>query len=71
MSLYYRDPTIEEILSESIVVAVMEADGVDAKELEAMLRIMARTSPAVADLRLRMGLIGSACANARRRPQLI
>jgi hypothetical protein len=59
MSLYYRDPTIAEILFDSIVMAVMEADGVDAKELEAMLRLMARTSPAVADLRLRTGLIGS------------
>ena len=33
-----REPTLKEILSDSIVTALMEADGVDPHELEAMLR---------------------------------
>jgi len=37
-----REPTITEILSDSIVKAVMEADGVDPDALEAQLRNMAR-----------------------------
>ncbi len=37
-----REPTITEILSDSIVKAVMEADGVDPDVLEAQLRNMAR-----------------------------
>jgi hypothetical protein len=37
-----REPTITEILSDSIVKAVMEADGVDRDVLEAQLRDMAR-----------------------------
>jgi hypothetical protein len=41
--------TIAEILSDSIVKAVMEADGVDPIELEAQLRSMAQNS--TADLR--------------------
>ncbi len=36
------EPTIAEILSDSIVQAVMEADGVDPKRLEALLRDMAQ-----------------------------
>jgi hypothetical protein len=36
-----RDPTITEILSDSIVRSLMRADGVDPNELEAMLRRMA------------------------------
>jgi hypothetical protein len=35
---YHREPTLEEILSDSVTRAVMEADGVDRQELEAMLR---------------------------------
>ena len=42
-----REPTIAEILSDSIVVAVMKADGVDPVALEAQLRSMARGSTAV------------------------
>jgi hypothetical protein len=33
-----REPTLEEMLSDSIIQAVMEADGVDPRELEANLR---------------------------------
>src|SRR5262249_34864036 len=36
------EPTIAEILSDSAVRAMMEADGVDPNELEAMLRRMVR-----------------------------
>jgi hypothetical protein len=35
-----REPTITEILSDSIVQAVMEADGIDPEALEAQLRCM-------------------------------
>jgi hypothetical protein len=34
----HREPTLNEILSDSITKAVMEADGVDPQELAAMLR---------------------------------
>jgi hypothetical protein len=36
-----REPTIAEILSDSIVRSLMRADGVDPNELEAMLRRIA------------------------------
>jgi hypothetical protein len=39
----YREPTLEEILSDSIVEAVMQADAVDPDELDAMLARIART----------------------------
>jgi hypothetical protein len=39
-----REPTMTEILSDSIVVAVMKADGVDPVALEARLRSMAQNS---------------------------
>jgi len=42
-----REPTITEILSDSIVQAVMEADGIDPEVLEAELRSMAREISAV------------------------
>lgn len=38
MSSQYREPRLEEMLADSIVRAVMEADGVDPRELEAELR---------------------------------
>jgi hypothetical protein len=38
MNWYYREPTLDEMLSDSIVRAVMEADGIDPKELAATLR---------------------------------
>ena len=37
-----REPTITEMLSEPIVMAVMKADGVDPMALEAQLRRMAQ-----------------------------
>ena len=37
-----REPTVAEILSDSIVKAVMEADGIDPQALEHQLRRMAR-----------------------------
>jgi hypothetical protein len=41
--LYYPEPTLEEILSDPIVTAVMQADAVDADALGAMLGRIART----------------------------
>ncbi len=38
MSSQHREPRFEEMLVDSIVRAVMEADGVDPRELEAELR---------------------------------
>jgi hypothetical protein len=46
MSWCRREPTITEILSDSIVVAVMKADGVDPAALEAQLRSIAQTRQA-------------------------
>ena len=42
----YREPTIREMLSDSIVIAMMKADGVDPIALEAQLRGMAQSSTA-------------------------
>ena len=42
----FREPTLAEILSDTIVRAVMDADGVDPAALEAELRRMARAMPA-------------------------
>ena len=39
----FREPTITEMLSDSIVMAMMAADGVDPVALEAQLRDMARS----------------------------
>jgi hypothetical protein len=38
MNWVYREPTLNEILSDSIVRALMEADGIDPQELSATLR---------------------------------
>ena len=38
MNLCHREPTLNEILSDSIVRALMEADGIDPQELAATLR---------------------------------
>jgi len=38
MSLNCREPRLEEILGDSIIKAVMEADGIDSRELEVELR---------------------------------
>jgi hypothetical protein len=40
ISWRFREPTIAEMLSDSIVMAVMKADGVDPVALEAQLRGM-------------------------------
>jgi hypothetical protein len=39
-----QEPTLEEILSDPIVMALMAADGVDPQEFEAKLRLVASTS---------------------------
>ena len=53
MSSHYREPRLEDMLADSIVKAVMEADGVDPHELEiklqqiaALLRATAHTESA-------------------------
>jgi hypothetical protein len=38
----FREPSLEDILSDPIIKAVIDADGVDAGELDAMLRCVAR-----------------------------
>jgi hypothetical protein len=38
-----HEPTLDEILSDPVVRAMMEADGVDPSEVEAMVRRIART----------------------------
>jgi hypothetical protein len=45
----HREPTLDEILSDPIFTAMMDADGVNAQELEAMLREGAAFSRAVRD----------------------
>jgi hypothetical protein len=45
MNWWYRDPTLAELLSDSLVKLVMKADGVDAGELEMMLRNVADSRP--------------------------
>jgi hypothetical protein len=39
----YPEPTLEEMLSDPIVAAVMQADAVDVDDLDAMLGRIART----------------------------
>jgi hypothetical protein len=38
MNWYYREPTLDEMLSDSIVRAILEADRIDPQELAATLR---------------------------------
>jgi hypothetical protein len=45
MNWSYREPTLDELLSDGLVKLVMKADGVDADELEAMLRRVADSRP--------------------------
>jgi hypothetical protein len=47
MNWCHREPTLEEMLSDSIIQAVMAADGVDPQELEAVLRQARRNSRSV------------------------
>jgi hypothetical protein len=45
MNWWYREPTLTELLSDGLVKLVMKADGVDAGELETMLRRVAASRP--------------------------
>jgi hypothetical protein len=45
MNSNYREPTLDEMLSDKLIKLVMKADGVDADELEAMLRRVAASRP--------------------------
>jgi hypothetical protein len=51
---WHREPTLEDILSDSITKAVMAADGVDPQELAAALKVVSRSplrpAPSVAHL---------------------
>jgi len=51
MSLHCREPRLEEILADPIVKAVMEADGVDLRELVAELQQTATLLRAMRELR--------------------
>ena len=63
MNWCHREPTLEEMLSDSIVRAVMAADGVDPQELEAMLSPVGRNSSPVRRVR-RWGPWSAACNQA-------
>jgi hypothetical protein len=65
--LYYPGQSIAEILSDSVTMMVMEADGIDAKELETTLRLVAQNSPAVS-AGFGSGLLGGDDANSPLRP---
>lgn len=52
----YRDQTVAEILSDSVTKMMMDADGIDARELETELRLVAQNSPAVSSRQLRAWL---------------
>jgi hypothetical protein len=43
MKWRHREPTLEDMLSDPIVVALMDADGVDLHELRTMLNDIGRT----------------------------
>jgi hypothetical protein len=43
MNWSYREPTLDEILSDSIIRALMETDGIDPQELAAALREVGRS----------------------------
>jgi hypothetical protein len=49
----HREPTLEQMLCDPIVRALMDADGVDPHELEAMLKEVGRTR------RARCALLGT------------
>jgi hypothetical protein len=57
MSLYCCEPRLEEILADPIVKAVMEADGVDLRELMAELQQTATLLHAMRELRASRSLI--------------
>ena len=45
----WREPSLKDILSDPITQAIISADGVDAIELDAMLRRVARTRQSATD----------------------
>ncbi len=47
MTWYYREPSLEEMLSDPIVRAMMDADGVNPHGLKAMLKQVGRNLGAV------------------------
>jgi len=51
MNWCHREPTLQEMFSDSVIQAVMEADGVDPQELEAMLRQVGRNERPVRRVR--------------------
>jgi hypothetical protein len=53
----HREPTLEDILSDSITKAVMEADGVDPQQLAVMLKEVERRWAAYA----RFGMLADNC----------
>jgi len=52
----YHDQTISEMLTDSVTKMVMKADGIDTKELETALRLVAQNSPAVSSRQIRAWL---------------
>jgi hypothetical protein len=64
MRWYDRDPTLQEILSDPIFVALMRADNVDPFELEAMLKEVAAVSRSVREADNRQFIFASAAAGA-------
>jgi hypothetical protein len=70
MSFCRYEPTIAEILSDSIVQAVMDADGVDPKRLEALLRSMAQNLAEVRQVSCDVLLVRSTRFRPRSRSNL-
>ena len=62
MNRSHREPTLDEILSDCIVRALMEADGVDPQDLAATLRLTGRK------LVRRAGPLGAPSMPGRRPP---
>jgi hypothetical protein len=60
-----REPTLSELLSDSIVQAVMSADGVDPAALEIELRRVARAMPAAQQSGRLLACTGSRTATPR------
>jgi hypothetical protein len=52
----YHDQTIAEMLTDSMTMMVMKADGIDVNELETALSAVAQNSPAVSSRQLRAWL---------------
>jgi hypothetical protein len=68
MSWIYREPTLDEILSDPIVTALMQADSVDRRELRAMLRHVAeglRPNEQESDTAHSRGAVGAAARRER------